>query len=201
MQIQFRNTATALLKKVIIIIDSIYIFKYNSGCIWCLNKPEKTCGERIQKANIFTLCINTPSGYALFLVPAFFFFFFFSRYENYGLTLRLPTSMPISTGSTSYGQAENTHHWPATVSMETTVSFPPWESVNSEWTWDDSYKLFPNLVIFHFHAGMDIGLQVCREWREEVFMVWHFSGVHGMLQYELSSPADVLWNAHENHHT
>lgn len=129
-----------------------------------------------------------------------FFFFFFFCYENYGLTLRLPTSVPFSTGSTSYSRAENTHHWPATVSMETTASFPSWESVNSKWTWDDSYKLFPNLVIFHFHAAMDIGLQVCWEWRGEVFMVWHFTGVHGMVQYGLSSPADVLWNALENHH-
>lgn len=124
--------------------------------------------------------------------------FFFFCDENYGLTLWLPTSMPISTGSTSHGQAENTYHWPATVSMETTVSFPSWESINSDWTWDDSYKLFSNLVIFHFHAGMDIGLQVCREWREEVFMLWHFSGGDGMAQYGPSSSADVLWNAHEN---
>ena len=111
---------------------------------------------------------SSPCAKLISLVMHFscFLLFFFLLW-NYGLTLQLPTSMPISTGSTSYGQAENTHHWPATVSMETTVSFPSWESVNSEWTWGDSYKLFPNLVISHFHAGMDIGLQVCWEWREE----------------------------------
>lgn len=48
--------------------------------------------------------------------------------------------------------------------METAVSFPSWGSVNRERTWDDSYKLFPNLVISHFHAGMDIGLQVRGGW-------------------------------------
>lgn len=45
--------------------------------------------------------------------------------------------------------------------------FSSWESINSEWTWDDSYKLFPNLVISHFHAVMDIGLQAWWECRED----------------------------------
>lgn len=138
---------------------------------------------------------NTHPEQKLFLC---LFFGFCFCHENYRLTLWLPTSMPISTGSSSYGQAENTYHWPAAVSMETTVSFPSWESINSDWTWDDSYKLFSNLVIFHFHAGMDIGLQVCREWSEEVFMLWHFSGGNGTAQYGPSCPADVLRNAHEN---
>lgn len=69
--------------------------------------------------------------------------------------------------------------------------------LNSKWTWGHSYKLFPNLVISHFHAEMDIGLQVCWEWREEglqkkrdVFMVCHFTW-HGMVQYGLSS---VKWS-------
>lgn len=96
---------------------------------------------------------------------------------NFLLLLLLPGSSFPSKGSVSYVQAANTHHWSATVSMETTASVPSWEGANSEWTWDDSHKLFPNLVIFHFHATMDIGLQVCRELRGEVFMVWHFTGV------------------------
>lgn len=95
----------------------------------------------------------------------------------------------------------NTHHWPAAVSMETTVVFLSWERVNSEWTWDYSYKLFPNLVISHFHAGMDIGLQVCWEWREDglqskqrSFIIWHLTGVHPWCS--VSSTADRLWAAH-----
>lgn len=72
-------------------------------------------------------------------------------------------------------------------------AFPPEKSVNSEWTWDYSYKLFPNLVISHFHAGKDIGLQVCREWKDErwqkkkkfditlVWMTWHSVDCHWLL--------------------
>lgn len=127
---------------------------------------EETCREWNQKANIFSSCKNKLSGNALFLVAAFFKGFFAMKIMGWhpDCQLQCPSQQA---GSTSYGQAENTHHWPATVSMETTVSSPSWESVNSEWTWDDSYKLFPNLVISHFHAGMDIGLQVCWEWRED----------------------------------
>lgn len=88
---------------------------------------------------------------------------------------------------------KNAHHWPATVSMETTDLFYSWESVNSERTWDYSYKVFPNLVIFHFHAGMDIGLQECWEWREHVFKVWHFTGVPGAVWTIICCWCAVKW--------
>lgn len=29
-------------------------------------------------------------------------------------------------------------------------------------------------------------------------MIWHFTGMHGMVQREVSSTADVLWDAHMN---
>lgn len=46
-------------------------------------------------------------------------------------------------------------------------------------TWDDSYKLFPNLVIFHFHAGMDIGSQVSWEWKV-YFYIYIFPPLSGL---------------------
>lgn len=48
------------------------------------------------------------------------------------LLLFLPGSIVPSKGSVSYGQAAKTHHWPAAVSMETTVSVPSWEGAVNE---------------------------------------------------------------------
>lgn len=73
---------------------------------------------------------KTLSGNALFLDPAFSFFFF--RDENYGLTLDCQLQCPSQQAARHTVRQKNTHHWPATVSMETTVSFPPWEAMNSE---------------------------------------------------------------------
>lgn len=70
-------------------------------------------------------------------------------------------------GSTSYGQTVNTLPWPESVSMETTVSLLSHERLNVERTWDDSYKLFPNLVIFYFNTAMNIGLQ----WQDRKFIL------------------------------
>lgn len=85
----------------------------------------------------------------------------------------------------------------ASVSMETTASLPSQESVNTERTRDDSYKLSLNLVISHFHAGMnnwitkklEVGL-------ERSFYGLTFGCMHGTVQHAFHQPLilrEMLW--------
>lgn len=146
--------------------DSGYIFKYNSGWILCLNKliTLNLNNKYNQKANSFRLCKMSKNN---FLVMHFSWF-------PLSMLWKLWADTPTANFNTHLNKQHviwsGRKHSPlASYSFhgDHSLLFPSWESVNSEWTWDDSYKLFPNLVISHFHAVMDIGLQVWWECREE----------------------------------
>ena len=81
---------------------------------------------------------SSPCAQRISLVMHFFwilhFLSFFFGNENYGLTLDCQLQCPSQQAARHTVRQKNTHHWPATVSMETTVSFPSWETINSERT-------------------------------------------------------------------
>lgn len=102
--------------------------------------------------------------------------FLVSLLSNIGRTLELPTLITSQQAARHMVRQKTAAIGQQQFPWRPLSPLPSRGSLNCEWKWDDSYKLFPNLVISYFHAEMDIGLQVSDEGRVEMrhgsFLIW-----------------------------